>query len=358
MKIKMHKINWGLWFCLALITLSPVWGQAKNAEHTKEFHKSYKVGAKHTLQVENRFGSVNISSWDKLEVKVDVEIMVEMGNDKKAQELLESIEIKVREGSDLLQIKTFMGDDKQTVNLNGKRDMEINYEIKLPKSLALELRNKFGDITLDELEGRAEIELQFGSAKIGSLRHEQNELTFKFSDPVIIDEIGGGDLKLKFSKLELGSSGSLNFDSQMSSSNIGKTKGARMKVSYGSLDLESITDLQLTASMSAITVEELLEGGVIDVQYGKLSIEKLAQSFKGLEISGSFTPISIETEEGSAFVLDANTSMSNLDLPSGYRVVKGSEITNNQSFDGIIGKDREGLPVLKVKNSFGKIEIK
>lgn len=292
---------------------------------SKKVSKNFKVTKNHTLEIENQFGSVDITSWDKDEVMVDIEIIVDHKKDDKEQEWLDKIEVEIKESSDRLSFKTEMGVGDKKFKMDGKYEIEINYTVKMPAHIELDLDNRFGDITLDKLDKRAEIKVQFGSAKIGSLSHNANDLSFQFSDPVIIDEFGGGEIELKFSKLELGNSGQVNFSSQMSNSTIDKAENSEMKVSYGSLKVGNMSELKLKSSMSTIKIDELQNGGEIDVKYGKLTIGKLSKNFKSLTIESKFTPVDIDVEDGSAFELDANTKMSDLDLPSGYVVKDASE---------------------------------
>lgn len=329
----------------------------KDAEKSKKITKSFKVAENQILEIENQFGKVDISSWDKMEVQVEIIILVDQRNEQKAQEVLDEIQIDFKESATLLKMTTSLGKEDKDIKMDGKNKFEINYTVKMPESMVLDLENKFGDITIDKLSGRTEIEVQFGSAKIGTLKNTLNELTFKFSDPVIIDEIGGGEIELKFSKLDLGKSGSVELESQMSNSKIGEITAGDMKVNYGSIEIESQGSLTLKSSMSTVKIGELIEGGELDVQYGKLTIDKLSKSFKGLTIDSKFTPIVINVEAGSAFELDANTKMSNLELPSGYVAKDASQYVNNEYFKGVIGEKSGSLPVMKISNQFGKVEI-
>ncbi len=354
---KMHRLFRSGLLLIAAVAIS-IQLSAKSAEKNKQISKNFKVVENQVLEIENQFGFVNITTWDSKEVQLTIDIQVEQKNEDKAQALLDQIEIEIKESKEQLRIRTKMGNEDQDINIDGNKKIEVNYTIKMPASMTLDLENKFGDVTIDKLSGKVDLEVQFGTAKIGSLSGKMNDLTFKFSDPVIIDEIAGGEIELKFSKLNLGKAGDLEFDSQMSNSTIGTVKKGDMKVSYGSMEIEGIQGLDLNSSMSTIKIGELADGGEFDVQYGKLDIDKLSKNFKGLTIDSKFTPVTINVEAGAAFELDANTKMSNLDLPSGYKVEDASEYVNNEYFKGVIGEKGGELPKMKVTNQFGKVEIK
>ena len=331
---------------------------AKDSEgKIKRISGSYSVGADHLLSISNQFGDVEISHWDKDEVKVEIEILVDYKNEKKGQEQLDKIKIKIVENEKQLSIKTqFANNDDASISKNEK--IEVNYTIKMPANIELELKNKFGDIILDRMTAKSVIELQFGSAKIGRLESMENDLSFKFSDPVIIDQFGGGEIVAKFSKLELGSCVKLQLNSEMTTTNVGDIGDSRVKVSHGGFKAKRVKGLQLKSSMSSIHIDRLEKGGNMELSYGKLIIGELSKEFDGLEINSKFGPVEIGIEEGSKLKLDAKNSMADLQLPSGYKVVKDSDVGNNKSFLGAIGGDGSSLPILKVNNSFGSTKIK
>ncbi|MAY83116.1 MAG: hypothetical protein CMP59_03200 [Flavobacteriales bacterium] len=323
----------------------------------KKINESYKVKSGQILAISNQFGDVEITHWDKQEVKVEIEVIVDYKNQEKGQEQLDKIQIKIENGDKKLSIKTDI-DNKGDASISKNEKMEINYTISMPANMPLELKNKFGDISLDSRTAKTMIELQFGSAKIGKLEHMENDLTFKFSDPVIIDGLGGGELVVKFSKLELGDCGNIDLTSEMSTTNASDMGDSKVKVSHGGFTAATIEKIDLKSSMSTIKIERLEKGGSIDAGYGKLIIEELSKNFEGLEIDSKFGPVEIGIEQGSKLKLDAETSMADLQLPSGYKVVKSSDVGNNKSFQGAIGGDGSSLPVLKVTNSFGSTKIR
>jgi len=347
-----------LGIALAVILIFSVAQSHAGEGKVKRFNKTFTVTQDHTLSISNQFGDVNISHWDKKEVKVQIEVLVDYNNEKKGQEVLDKIAIDIDEKSNLLRIATQINQGKHNVNIGKNEKMQINYVVSMPADIRLELENKFGDITLDMLSAKADIELQFGSAKIGKLLHQENELSFKFSDPVIIDELGGGELEVKFSKLELGRCGDINLLSEMSTTNMNQMGNSEVKVSHGGFNAKQVKRIQMKSSMTTVKIDQLIEGGIIDVEHGKLIIGELSKTFSGLEVDSKFGPVEIGIEQGSKLRLDAETSMAGLDLPSGYEVIDTEAVGNNKSFQGALGGDGTNLPLLKVSSSFGSTKIK
>src|ERR1700709_1080301 len=80
---------------VALLSL-PASGFANNGdgvEKKKTINKSYNVTSTDKLNIENSFGDVVIHTWDKNEIKVDIEIAANASTDERAQKILDEIAV-------------------------------------------------------------------------------------------------------------------------------------------------------------------------------------------------------------------------------------------------------------------------
>ena len=110
--------------------------------------------------------------------------------------------------------------------------------------------------------------MKFGAATIGELNGDQNNLSFGFCDPVVINIFYGGKIDLKFSKLELLQSEKLNLTSEMSNSKVDKVTKSQFYLKFGSLELDEVMDLVLESEMSSVNIESLHGTGSIKNKYG------------------------------------------------------------------------------------------
>ena len=103
MKKSMHKIGIGLF--LLLFSYS---AQAKRTseELTKEIIETHKVTSNQKIEINTKFGELNITSWDKNEVGLDIKIKVKDNNEKKAQAILDRIRIEVVNTNDKFSVIT------------------------------------------------------------------------------------------------------------------------------------------------------------------------------------------------------------------------------------------------------------
>src|SRR6202000_1648139 len=81
----------------------------QDVRRQKLINKSYDVTADDKLSIDNQFGNVVVSTWDKPQITVDIEVSARASSDERAQEMMNKIDVKdSREGHDI-EFKTFPG---------------------------------------------------------------------------------------------------------------------------------------------------------------------------------------------------------------------------------------------------------
>lgn len=198
---------------LFLILSLPLLGQAANGgddvKKKRTINKSYPVTAEDKLQIENSFGDVTVSTWDKNEITVDIEIGANASTDEKAQALLDKIEVKESHEGHIISLKT-----KTDIEDNGRGNDEerhhrdrgnttnnsfyINYTIHMPAGNPTRLENSFGKIVVPDLSGEVTLISKFGGLEAGKLT-KVNTIDVEFGK-ANIGEVTNGKLTFKFDK--------------------------------------------------------------------------------------------------------------------------------------------------------------
>lgn len=78
----------------------------------KDYSKSYPIGNE-TISLSNQFGKMEIKTWDKNEIKVDVKIVVSTQEEAFASSLLDAIQVKDEKTTEEIRFKTQIGDEKK-----------------------------------------------------------------------------------------------------------------------------------------------------------------------------------------------------------------------------------------------------
>ena len=79
------------------------------SEKVKNYSKSYPMDANDRLNISNQFGKVIVSTWNKNEAQVDVQIKSYSDDDRTAQKMIDNIDISDNKSGDHISITTNFG---------------------------------------------------------------------------------------------------------------------------------------------------------------------------------------------------------------------------------------------------------
>jgi formylmethanofuran dehydrogenase subunit D len=215
----------------------------------KSVNKSYNVSSSDKLNIKNSFGSVQVHTWNRNEIKVDVEIEVSANTDALAQKIIDRISVSDEKNGKGISFTTDMKDIHNSKDDKRSRDekstMNINYTINMPEGNPLQIQNEFGSTTIPDFKGEVEVSSKFGSLTAGNLSNIKSinvefgkaTLANKFSKAVISKLSGAVKLNLEFC-----SNVRLSLDNNLTSLDL--------KTSYSTVNLKPLGNLQANYNIS------------------------------------------------------------------------------------------------------------
>ena len=150
-------VLWTLVLLLLGNTLS-----AQDLTETRNIIKEFPVTRQSNLEIENKYGRIDVVAWDRDEAQIEVEILLTESSRSKLKKLKDDIAIEFSSSKGTISAKSIFSNENSrlarelksvSATLSGSnKQVEINYTLHVPAYLDLELRNKFGDIYLDDLD--------------------------------------------------------------------------------------------------------------------------------------------------------------------------------------------------------------
>lgn len=235
-------------------------------EKVKNYSKSYSIDGNDVINLDNRFGRITVNTWNKSEVKVDVQIKVGANDDDLAQKLLDNVTIRDSKDGSGVYFKTNINNDDNGSSwslFGGKRNnvrkIEVNYTVYMPSKNPLNVSNKYGATSLPDLDGKLNINNSYGSLVAKNLSNPGNQITVKYGSATI-GSLNGSDLDVAYGSLSLGECNKLNAD-----------------ISYGSAKIGRITT-----------------SGNINVKFsGNLNINEVDKNIKSLSVNSSYSSVKL-----------------------------------------------------------------
>jgi hypothetical protein len=157
--------------------LSRAAGGDEEVKKQRLINRNYPVTADDKLYINNEFGNVVVSTWDKAEITVDIEISARAATDEKAQGILNRIDVKEDKGDHLISFKTKVDEIHDSNGNNhgrhndGDRSFYIDYVIHMPAANRLEIENSFGKTEVPDFKGLVTLTSKFGSLNAGKLEN-------------------------------------------------------------------------------------------------------------------------------------------------------------------------------------------
>lgn len=177
--------------------------ERKRFDHVKEktISKTYPASG-NNLSISNSFGNVEIIAWDKNEIKVDIHIEASSTSEENATTIFNNISVSDSKSGNEIRFKTKIDNDDNKNCRNCKSSMNIDYQVHLPVSVALDIENSFGNTTLPDYSGTISVSNKFGKLNTGSLANVK-DITVEFGE-ADIKSIANIDATFKFSKISIG----------------------------------------------------------------------------------------------------------------------------------------------------------
>jgi hypothetical protein len=197
---------------ISLVLSAPLITLAQDVKRTRMINKSYDVKADDKLWIENQFGNVVVSTWDKEQITVDIEVAVRASTDEKADEIMKKIDVKDSQDGNNIRFKTKVDNIH---NMNGnkgrgdgdQRGFYIDYVIHMPDNNRLDIDNSFGKTEVPAFKGGIALTSKFGSLNTGKLDNvdmidvefgkcyitsiNNGKVAFKFDQEARIGQVGG-----------------------------------------------------------------------------------------------------------------------------------------------------------------------
>jgi len=270
------------------------------------------------LELASRNGNIEFKNWENNSIKVVAVVEMEGNNEEDELKALEKFELELQKTGNRLEIKhnyeeynfcnvkVWPRKKKKKVKIEEGEEvklkrMGVNYQLFIPKELNLELKNNYGNISIDALNGDLNASLFKGDIYAGNIAGEI-DLSEKYGRATI-KSMQKGEIYLFQSNADIGSSIELS-----------------MEAKYSKVDIQKVGNMSLSGFQSNIEIAEEVEKIDGSVKYGKLELEDNAKEldlsfFQGKLFSQNVDQLNLNASYTNIEVGDVNK----LNLSKGFQ---------------------------------------
>jgi hypothetical protein len=373
---------------MALLLLAPAMMQAnrpdsqatqalqsdyKAQEFTKTIKKEFSISSSGTVNLINKYGKIEVKTWDKSRAKIDVTIVVKASSESDAQRVFDRIQIDFSNDDNFVKAETIIESAKSSWWSWGSNNSEfqINYEVFMPQSGSLDLSNKYGDSFVAPIGGKANVEVKYGNFRLEGVGGDLNVSLGYGSGTVVkakninadisyskasFNDVGNTSLTTSYSKITMDNGADLKVDSRYDQFNLTKVNRFDVQSRYGNFDIGSAEGIAAVSRYTDYKVGRLTDKGDFDLQYGGLRIDRLAKGFSNINLLGKYSDFKIGVEEGASYVLDAASNYAGISYPEGLNVTFEKDKGSSHEVKGHKGT-QNARSIIKANLSYGGLKV-
>lgn len=309
---------------------------AQSHTDKRSVSKSFPVSRETTLEVQNKYGKIQVVTWEVDSVAVDVDIFMTESSASKLKKLKADIKIDFTATNNYIIAKTMIKSESgriaselksisNTITGSNKR-MEINYMVHVPEYMDVVLNNKFGDIYMDDLDGQVDIRLSNGVLKANRLEGISS-ISLSFANGMI-KSLGSSTMDLSYSDLVLEEVSQLDLSSKSSKLNVDSVNVLKINSRRDKLYFKHVEYLYGQSNFTQVWVYDFLRESDVTMNYGELTIEHVVPDFSKIYVESEYTDITLYFDRECSFAFDIlNHEKAVLRLP-------GDEVLSEETFDG------------------------
>ncbi|MEE9348485.1 MAG: hypothetical protein V3U80_00395 [Flavobacteriaceae bacterium] len=352
---------------IIVLLLLPIIGYSNGPKgkynKSKTIEKSFNVDSNTDLIINNRYGNVDITTWDKNTIEISVKITVNGNNKEKVLSKLKAIDVDFTNNKTQVTATTIIS--KKTKGFFSSSwfsnasslSFKINYTVKMPITNSLDVSNDYGSIAIDELEGKASIHCDYGRLFIGSLLHSKNSINMNYTSNSTIEFMESGELNANYSGLSIAEVTNLIIDADYSNFEIDKVKDLSFDCDYGGLKVGSAEKVNGEADYFSMKFNSIYTNFDLNLEYGSIKINSLKKDFKVVNIDADYSGVKIGFDE------DASCNI-NLSLEYGgfkfngdkFNFNKQRNTSSSKHFSGYFNKSNNNS-ILTINSEYGNVKF-
>ena len=335
---------------------------AQDTEFIKNYSKDYDVNEDTRLEIINRYGDVDIRDWNKKSVSIDVEVKANTSNKNKAENILDNIDIVFSEIGNSIKVETAFGKgfNKGFSLWDGdNKKFEINYVVNMPKSIPLNLQNKYGSVFISELTSTSNIEIKYGNLKANKIIHgEEKPLTqiiLAYSDGAI-EECKWSKFNVKYSKIKINKSKALVVVSKYSKLFIDEGTSVVSESKYDNYEIGEIQNFVTTTAYSNFKFNEISKKIQVESKYSDFKIDYMPAGFDKIRIENKYGKYKIGIDSKASYKIDGYAKYSKIHYPENSDVSLIQK-NNEMTVKGLVGDDPNTESTVNINTSYGNVRL-
>lgn len=264
-----------------------------------------------TVEITNKYGRIEIDTWDKDSLSIEVSITAQAKNFDKVERIIDRINIDMNTDSeDFMIFRTEIGNGKRrgggilsffqdlwddtadlTSSLLNTQNVTVDYRLYMPESVKLTIENKFGDVILPIVKGALRMDIEHGDLRAQEIWNARN-VKAKYGK-MDVKNIRQGNLTLSFVDAVIESGGSLQVESRSSNINLEEVESLEVDAHYDEWYIGLAENVNGSQVSTDLRVRNLTNSIDLTSKYGSIDVAHVEPKVKSVHLYGNYTDYSL-----------------------------------------------------------------
>jgi len=336
---------------------------AQGGPYTKEIKKNFTVTPATRLEIVNKYGNVDIVNRNDAAISIEVLVKVDIREQQRAEDLLGMIDITISQEGDLIKAVTDIGEDfgKYFRGFNTDNGgLEINYKISMPKTVPVNLSNKYGNVFIDELVSTSVIDVKYGKLTANKILHDSKgpltKVYLSYSNGTI-QESRWIELDIKYSKINITDSKALAVLSKYSKVFVTTASSIVSESKYDSYEIGTVSNFITTAAYGHFTINTLSGKLQVESKYSDVLIDRITASFEGIRVNNSYGTYKLGIDPDASYKLNGYAKYCSINYPEDKARVNRFNENNEMKVEGVIGNAQQAKADVSITSHYGNIRL-
>ncbi len=327
-------------------------------EKSKTIKKEFSVNADALLKISNKYGNLDVISWNENRVVIEVKITVSGNSEDKVMSRLDKIDVEFQDSRSEVYAKTVI--EKTSSNWfgsNNNMNYQIDYKVKMPITNDANLINDYGTISLNELKGKAKINCDYGKILIGSLYHENNDINIDYTSNSVIEFINSGSINADYSKLTVEKAKSIDLNADYTTTVIENIEDLKFICDYGKIEVDNGNIIEGTGDYLTMKFGTVFKRLKVTADYGGIRVDKLMKDFESVYINSDYTGVKIGLDPDASFKFTAKLSYGGFDYDGGnINYIKKIVKSSSKYYEGYVN-DENSNSNIEISAEYGSVKL-
>lgn len=346
-------------------------------EFVRTINREFSTLANGMTALYNKYGKVNVNTWNNNSVKIDITIVVNATDQRSADKAFDRIKINFTHTPGYVKAETFLTDNANEtgwwpgsgVNF---QDFKINYEIWMPVGNQLDLKNKYGnsyvgpmnnkimadirygDLRTEAIVGDADLYVGYGKAYMAAVKNVSGQISYGEFNAV---KTGDVQLETKYSDLQIDNGQNLRITSKYDDFKFGTIGDLRLQTKYSTVQVNIARSSLITSQYTDVRILSLSEKVDADLSFGSLQIDELVKNFDEANVVGKHATVKLVTARGTNFRFESEGSYMDLKYPTNATLKYKDASTSWKQAKGFVG-DSNAHSFVRVKMDHSNVILK